>query len=68
MVFEFTAAEWASAALQADIEAYADFVDAQTAGSTTEAGGTLYDFTELGLSAGGMEVVEVYVDDVLVTI
>lgn len=59
MVFEFTADEWASEALQAEMADYLAFVAAQSAGG--EASNATFAFTELGLTVGGMESVEIRV-------
>jgi hypothetical protein len=45
---------------------YALFIEADTNYGAVEASGAVFAFTEIGLSATGIEGFEVYVDDVFV--
>ena len=65
LVLRFTKTEW-TAKREADLKAYQDFLDAHT-GKNGIADGALYDFSTLGLKAGGFETVKVFVNGKRVT-
>ena len=64
LVFQFTSTQWSSGALQSEMAEYQDFVANQVA-DTGIASYTVFEFSELSLSAGAIEQVEIYVNDEL---
>lgn len=65
LVFNFSAENWASTALQDDVAALLDFISSET-GADGEVSTNPFEFTEFGLDVSAVESVVVYVDDVLV--
>ncbi|WP_108663223.1 beta strand repeat-containing protein [Acuticoccus kandeliae] len=63
---EFTSAEWADEALRADVAAFLESLDDEP-GARLFGQSAKYVFSTFGLTVRGFEVLEVYVDDVLIT-